>query len=322
MKIDVLMYHGFTDKEKHPGIENHHGKHLFIQKFEDQIVFLKNNYNVISVKELKEFFAEGRKFEKPSVLITFDDGYRSNFRLAFPVLQRHQVPAVVFVTTDFIDKKMPLWFDRIEYALERSTRKVLEFDFDGKAHQFDLRSLYDRIQTEHKIKDMIKSTSGQKDQILLQIEKALGESLDINHCPDIFAPLSWDEIRMMKTSGLLTIGSHTCSHAILTRCPQEDIKKELVESRKRIEEEIQAPCVDFSYPNGEKDDFSNTTHYLLSKCGYRLAFVSIVGSNDQLSNRYELKRLNIHNAGDLHGFKRTLSGFFRSLRLVKKWKLY
>ena len=52
-----------------------------------------------------------------SVLLTVDDGYQDFYNLAFPILKKYEVPATVFFTTDFIDKRIWLWHDLLNFGL-------------------------------------------------------------------------------------------------------------------------------------------------------------------------------------------------------------
>src|SRR5947209_3381608 len=63
------------------------------REFEEAIVWLKENTRIISEDELLSFNARGKGPGELSVLITFDDGYRDNYTLAYPILKKHEVPA-------------------------------------------------------------------------------------------------------------------------------------------------------------------------------------------------------------------------------------
>ena len=56
-----------------------------------------------------------RRHKEKWVCITFDDGYQDNYTLAYPLLKRLEVPFAVYVTTGFIDNRLPMWW----YAGER-----------------------------------------------------------------------------------------------------------------------------------------------------------------------------------------------------------
>src|SRR3990167_5472927 len=138
-KIIILMYHGFTDKIVHEGIENSLGLHLNIEKFRLQIEYLKKYYNIISSDQLIDHYTNGAKLPPNSVVITIDDGYKSSYALAYSVLKQFNVPAAIFLTTDFVDKKEMLWVDRIEYAINRTKRNNFSLKINKDTLSFDLR---------------------------------------------------------------------------------------------------------------------------------------------------------------------------------------
>jgi peptidoglycan/xylan/chitin deacetylase (PgdA/CDA1 family) len=70
--------------------------------------------------------------------------------------------------------------------------------------------------------------------------------------PDEFATMGWSELRELAERGV-EIGSHTIRHPWLTKLSDEDLAHELVESRRRIEDELGRPCRFLAYPYGDHD---------------------------------------------------------------------
>lgn len=66
-------------------------------------------------------------------------------------------------------------------------------------------------------------------------------------------PLSWAELRGLGEAGW-EIGSHSCSHPFLSRLDQAELERELGESRRRVEEEMDRPCRSLAYPYGDHDE--------------------------------------------------------------------
>lgn len=97
--------------------------------FERLIVKLKKNYNIISYQDFKDFIFENKKLPKKPILLTFDDGYLDNFIYAFPILQKHNIPSVIFIITgniensDILREKLPYFKSHKE--LEKSPDKNL-----------------------------------------------------------------------------------------------------------------------------------------------------------------------------------------------------
>jgi len=95
--IPILTYHNFTKGESSSYAIN-------IVEFEKQIDYLAtHNYSVISLSELLKSSRDSQLPPKP-VVITIDDGFKSTYTLAYPILKKYNFPATFFLYTDFIEK--------------------------------------------------------------------------------------------------------------------------------------------------------------------------------------------------------------------------
>lgn len=71
--------------------------------FEEQMRYLKRNgYRVISLAELADFLAYRQPLPNNAVIINLDDGYRSTYEIAYPILRKYGFTACLFIYTDFI----------------------------------------------------------------------------------------------------------------------------------------------------------------------------------------------------------------------------
>jgi peptidoglycan/xylan/chitin deacetylase (PgdA/CDA1 family) len=102
--LRVIMYHKVNDQR---------GNSLSVPvaRFDEQMRLLTERYNVISADELLAHIDGGAPMPPRSVLITFDDGYRDVRTNAYPILKRYELPAVLFVATDFIGGRRPFPHD-------------------------------------------------------------------------------------------------------------------------------------------------------------------------------------------------------------------
>ena len=90
-RITVLGYHDFTEGDSVSNMQ------MNIKKFDKQLKYLKDhNYNAITLKQMDCFINKTCKIPRKSVLITMDDGYKSNYDLAFKVLKKYNFNGVVF----------------------------------------------------------------------------------------------------------------------------------------------------------------------------------------------------------------------------------
>lgn len=99
-KCPILLYHHFTDD-----IPDNYSTMTSAEKFEDDIRrIVENGYQVISLEEMYECMRSGISLPPKSVVITMDDGYESNYTIAYPVLKKYNVKASIFVNNDLMGK--------------------------------------------------------------------------------------------------------------------------------------------------------------------------------------------------------------------------
>lgn len=319
-KIIILMYHGFTDKEVHGTIEDSQGLRLNVKKFRLQVEYLKKYYNVISLDQLIDHYTNSAKLPSNPVVITIDDGYKSSYALAYPIIKQFGVPAAIFLTADFINKKEMLWHDRVEYAVNMTKANSFNLKIGKEELFLDLRNSDSKKMCSREIVTKLKSMPQELiGEIIESLEAGLGQKLSLdNDMPEIYRPLEWDEILEMINSGIISIGSHTCGHVILTRCSPEIREKELFLSKQVIENKTGLNCKLFCYPNGGIGDFDYQTKKLLKEFGYSCGLTAIDGINDAHSDIFELKRLSVDSREDLIAFIMMLSGIFKFFSDMKQ----
>lgn len=275
--LRVLMFHGLTDQE-HSGLENCQHKHLHVAKFQAFAAHLAAHYHVLSMDEVTDSLENGRALPLNPAVLTFDDGFASNYHLAFPILKRYNLQATIYLETEFVDEKIPIWVDRVDFVMHCARRSKQE-----------LTALKQNLKTRPQSEILIEVT---------KLEDHHGHRLgrvDGADTPPIYRSQSWAQIREMADSGLVTFGSHTHSHVILGRASPEVIRYELAESRRRIERETGRPCVHFCYPNGTPDDLSETSESILRECGFRSSLTTMGGLNSVPCSPFLLRRLGITN---------------------------
>src|SRR5262249_33776780 len=84
-----------------------------------------SRYEVVPLSVIVNCLAKGTPLPSQAAAITVDDGYCDFYEVAFPVLQKFNAPATVFVVADFLDGKQWIWTDRLRYLLRRAARSEL-----------------------------------------------------------------------------------------------------------------------------------------------------------------------------------------------------
>ncbi|MCY7377196.1 MAG: polysaccharide deacetylase family protein [Pyrinomonadaceae bacterium] len=100
--------------------------------------------------------------------------------------------------------------------------------------------------------------------------------------------LSIEDIREMSDYGI-EFGSHTLNHKLLHKIAPEEVKFEVEESKKEIENLLHKPCQTFAYPAGF---FTETAQQAVKNAGYIAAFSTVYGDDDA-SHLYALNRIEI-----------------------------
>ncbi|HWR43284.1 polysaccharide deacetylase family protein [Sporomusa sp.] len=101
--------------------------------------------------------------------------------------------------------------------------------------------------------------------------------------------MSWDQVREMQKDGFV-FGSHTVSHAALTKLSREQVMEELVTSRKEMEQQLGGKIRYFAYPTGA---YNLQIEEMVKQAGYKAAFTIRYGQAGAESNPYALERIPI-----------------------------
>jgi ubiquinone/menaquinone biosynthesis C-methylase UbiE/peptidoglycan/xylan/chitin deacetylase (PgdA/CDA1 family) len=317
----IFLYHGVISKEATDGIANYRRKHILKEDFEGQIEFFRSNFQIVSVENLLETLKNDPAKARRMAAITFDDGYENVFKNAWPTLKKHQVPFSIFLPTDFVDKRDPLWVDRLEYAVGNSKANVIDTTIikDGARISYDVSTRENKIHADTQIREYAKSIPDSDREVLVNdIVGQCGAELRGNvDTAEVYSPLTWDQIREMAKSGLVTVGSHTKSHAIASRITKEEFREELEISKKIIEDKLGISCEWFAYPNGKRKDFSADFSKIIEQSGFKGSLSTEMKFCDKNMDVFAIPRIALDETNDMARFFFTISGariFFRELR--------
>jgi peptidoglycan/xylan/chitin deacetylase (PgdA/CDA1 family) len=255
--------------------------------FEKQIKYLRRRYRLMSLAELGHALNEGTTIPSNAAVVTFDDGYKDNYLNAYPILKRYDVPATVFLATGHIDDATMFWWDKVAFALHKTTSETLELDQLGT---YQVRGQEDRSLAARTIAARLKDLPDNgKNRVIEEMVRRLG--VDIPSALGKEMLLSWDEIREMAKNGI-NFGAHTVNHPILTRVSLEQARKEIVESQRRIEENLGQAANTFAYPNGGPGDFNDNIKSILRQNRFVCAVASFPSRLvTPASDPYELGRI-------------------------------
>ena len=228
----VLMYHMISEHlEKNKSKFNR--LRVKPKEFEKQLIWLKKNqFKSFTLSELVSL----ENIPEKSVVITFDDGYEDNFTNAFPLLEKYDFKATIYIVLNRFENNWATDKDLNEASNELNSEKMLNNE----------------------------------------------------------------QIRTMIKSGLIEIGSHTLDHVNLPKLNKEEKHKQLIQSKKQIEEIFDIKCTSFAYPFGFYDKDSVE---IVKNSGYKNATTTVnsIFDKDKYSN-FEIPRIMVSGRQGLFAF--------------------
>jgi peptidoglycan/xylan/chitin deacetylase (PgdA/CDA1 family) len=309
----ILLYHRVTELPLDPQL-------LCVtpQHFKEHLEILRKHYLPKSLKDLIGAY-QNKSIPNRAVVITFDDGYADNLYNAKPLLERFDFPATVFVTTGYLGQERQFWWDETErlFLLPGTIPKKLSLEINGHIYQWDLGQASHFSDTEYKdyrrwnilekknphirhrlyreIYQLLWNLSPDQRQRKLD-EVLVWAGLDTVGRPD-YRSLSGEEVSRLAEGGLLEVGAHTVTHAVLARLSIDCQRQEIQNSKARLEGILNKTIESFSYPYGSRNDYSQDTVSLVRESGFNCACSNFEGLVCQDSGQFELPRVLIRDWG-------------------------
>ena len=189
IKIPILLYHDFVTTVPNSDPDNFNYINT-PESFEENLkTLLENNYTIISMKELADANNGKAKLPNKPIVITFDDGYYSNYEYIYPIIKKYNVKVSIFIITDKIGQEI----DGIRYlgwneCLEMQNSSLVEIFSHSKRHVF-----YDKLPVRQ-IRDDVEESYN-------QIEKHLGKQ-DLKVFAYPYGAYTKETVKALKNNGI------------------------------------------------------------------------------------------------------------------------
>jgi peptidoglycan/xylan/chitin deacetylase (PgdA/CDA1 family) len=280
------MYHRFV-------LGSGDSRRLGVEHFSAQLEYIARYHPVWTPDQHLASIKANQVSANCPVVVTIDDGYADFAEVAQPLLDKHGVPAILFVVTDFVSGKMWFWWDQLRFALYAadagsyllaSGSTDYEFELNGKASR-DLA--WSDIAT-----DFSRRKPADIQEQLDAVVRQLGVDLPVA-APDEYSALSWEQLQQAVSSNII-LGAHTRTHPALSRVDDRTVAEEIDASRQEIIAQTGSCSSVFCYPHGQKEDYSVTTISIVDKLGFDGAYVAFEGGGMSQSV-FELERYSVHD---------------------------
>ena len=228
-----------------------HIEHLYpsipVNRFENDLLFLKKNYALVSYQQLHQYVNRGKPLPPRALHLSFDDGYAECFTLVRPLLLKYGIPCTFFITSDLIDNRRMFYRNKVSLCIQRG---ALLFRDDQAGSQV-LTSFHQQLDRSVRsfadfvawIKPLV-----QADEVKIDLAcEILGVDVD-DYLASQAPYLNSAQIQQLFRDGF-TIGSHTRSHPKLVQLSPIEMEAEIVASTRIVAEITGAATVPFSFPN-------------------------------------------------------------------------
>lgn len=304
----ILLYHRIISQPNDP-------QKLCVspENFDMHLGIIRRHFHPISLQQLCKNL-RNRRIANRSVVITFDDGYADNLVYAKPILEKYHVPATVFAVSDWIDLQQEFFWDDLARILLTTSElpDCLEVEINGKKRSWDLSTCNElglaaclcplttkwdvemadnptpRHRAYRELVSMLRDADEEtRERVLSELCKWAGKKRDGRSDQ---RTLTAGELCALEDGGLIEVGAHTRAHGRLSKLSVNTQKREIFDSKQKLEALLGHPVTSFSYPFGGRDDYDETSIRLIKEAGFACACSNFQGCVHRWSDPFQLPR--------------------------------
>lgn len=261
-----------------------------------QLRYLQRHYRILPLeKALEELYAQAEKKmqvgdRRIPLVLTFDDGYRDNYTLGFALARKLQIPITIFLIPGYLDSgEYFSWLEGIRLVRRSQVEKVT---IEGQVYCLNQVEQRDRL--SRTIHDCLRHSRSvaERDALLKSLRNSLKVPATVTAEEEAALPLTWEQVREMEESGLVSFGAHTMHHPVLAYLSDaEEVRREVSECRSVLEQRLSHPVRTFAYPIGKFEHIGEEGLKAVRAAGYEWALTTIETVNTPQSDPYLLSRL-------------------------------
>jgi len=286
--LSIYLFHGVIKKKlNNDSIRNYNSKHIHQNKFEKYIKFLSKNGQAITLNDIDDKKIKYRN----KYIITFDDGFYNNYKYALPILKKYNVPHIIYLTTNYIDKNLISWIDRIDLAIDKCSQPFIYSSILKK--KFKLGSKKNKIIFLDFIRKYFKSLKkidlNHFTQKLLKDLKLISSRTSED---DLDKKLEWKHVIKMSKNNLTEFGGHSHNHNVLGHLSKSQYSNEINRSLNFLIRKGKLKIKHYSYPEGFKSSYNKNIIKILKKNNIETCVTTLSNKNKKNKHSlFELKRI-------------------------------
>lgn len=323
----ILIYHRIIELPSDP-----YQLAVTPQHFAEHLEILRRYYQPLRLDNLVAALRAGR-LPRRAVAVTMDDGYFDSRRYAQPLLELYEVPATVFVISGSVGGAREFWWDELEQLLLQpgTLPSELDLESDGQSYHWNLGAAaqfsagdWRQNRDWHYMMKLDPTPRHQFFRALWSLLQGLADDARSGLMEQLCAwagaattvrpthrALTAVEVAGLAADGLVEVGAHSVTHATLSRLTPSAQQYQIGKSKADLEEMLGQAVNSFSYPHGQRRDYTATTVSLVAQAGYESACAAFAGTAERGTDHFQLPRWPIMDC-DGETFHRQLEDAFNS----------
>ncbi|MEZ4980992.1 MAG: polysaccharide deacetylase family protein [Saprospiraceae bacterium] len=250
--------------------------------FDQQMRYFKANFDIISTETALEYQKSGIIPKRPTISISFDDGYLNNMTNALPILEKYEIGATFFISSVCCRpaNEHIFWSDVVAFSRNFSSDNYVVID----RKKFFKKDKYDLVEANFGISayDYLKHQPvKERDRMIHDLKESYQIMEKLELLPEEYWKLmSFHQLKKFSKNPFVTIGSHGHRHFNLAEISLENARFELEHSKKQLEKTIEKEVKLFAFPDGS---YNEEVLKIAREVGYN----GLVGVNPRTASKNE-----------------------------------
>jgi peptidoglycan/xylan/chitin deacetylase (PgdA/CDA1 family) len=233
----VLLFHQVNDKslQFYPAVPT--------KVYQEICLFIANYYEIIHFSDIEKYYQSNP--QKPAAIITFDDGMHDIIDHVLPFMEKQQLKFNINIDTEILETELPQDFLRV-YDILNHSGKIDSYEDKMFMDAPITINYHNPIETENEFTRVLSNISiDDKRKFTSNMHENLSMTTD-----NYSRVITSEQLATLSKHPLIEIGSHSHTHAVLTKIDIEAARRELSKSKQILTEICQKNIDVIAYPNG------------------------------------------------------------------------
>ncbi len=267
------------------------GGGLLQSELDAQLVALSRTLRFVHPAEALAALERGERLDDGACVLTFDESFAATAELALPVLEKHRIPALFFVTTAFLDGEVhhhthlargldqaasygTLWDQAVHTALEATAPRAFLVPWMDRVLRTDTPER--RASSVRRL--LLSMVALDPSHLEGRLDDLYGRLKDAPSPPAIDRMLSGAELDRLAKHSLVSVGAHGHRHFAMSSLTDEVLREELERPRAILRDRVGVAFCDVaSYPFGRPPYVDDRVVQAARAAGYRAALTAVPG---------------------------------------------